>query len=71
MDILNIILSLVAIVLSVAAILFSCKTQKATMATLRKIKEISLLAANACAGTHTSLNGQNPYRKEIEEFSID
>ena len=70
MDILNIILSSVAIVLSVVCILFSYITQKATMATLRKIKEISVLGAKA-ASTHTTSNGQNPYLQTIEDYPID
>jgi len=71
MDILNIILSSVAIVLSVGCILFSYITQKATMATLRKIKEISVLGAKASASSHTMLNGQNQYLQKIQEYPID
>lgn len=67
MDILSIILSAVAILISVAAIRFGYITQKATMATLRKIEKASVLGAKASGSAHTMLNGQNPNREKIEK----
>ena len=67
MDILNIMVSAMAILVSIFCTVFSYTTQKATKATLRKIERVTGLGAQASASSNTTLNGQNPYGKKIEE----